>query len=521
MTRPRPLPPPLPPLLLPPLLLLLLHSPRAAALAPPVASDVWPLPALFERGNESVALAAGFSLACDAAQPCPDPLPAALARYAAPGGPLFVGGAERRGALGALVVSVARAAALAPLSSVADEAYELDVPDAAAAAAGAPATLRAATQWGALRGLESFAQLVAWGGPDDAAAYRITCAPAHIADAPRFAFRGVLIDTSFNFLTVPRILDVLDSMAVMKANVLHWHILDDPAWPMESAAFPAATAPGSTGPYSSVAVYSVADQARVARYAWERGVAVLLEYDVPASAARARARWRAALRPPLPPLLPHAPRWRCPPCPAFARSPACLPAFRSSLNLAPAPHAGPLGELGCGRRGPRRCLRRRARRAPDAHQPRRRARRGRHLLRRARAAARRVRRAHRRRGPRRRRAAAAVGAPRRRRGHGLHVLAAERGRAGVVRAAQHLRQRPGRDPHGLHGARAAGGGRGRPARGHVGGELHGRLRPRRGHGRDALGERGDDPARRRGGPRRCRLCRVLFGPMGAAGAHGR
>ena len=278
---------PLPPLL--PLLLLLLLAPLCGATAPPAVSDVWPLPALFSRGNESLALAAGFAIACDAASPspCPDPLPAAFARYAAPGGPLLVGGTPPGGAggLALLTVSVARAAALAPLDSVADEAYVLVVPGAAAAAAGAPATIAAATQWGALRGLESFAQLVAWGGPDDAEAYRVTCAPARVEDAPRFPVRGVLIDTSFNFLTVPRILDVLDSMAVMKANVLHWHALDDPAWPMQTTSFPGFTAPGSSGPYASVAVYSLEDQARVARYAWERGVAILIEYDVPGHSA--------------------------------------------------------------------------------------------------------------------------------------------------------------------------------------------------------------------------------------------
>ena len=155
------------------------------------------------------------------------------------------------------------------------------MPGAAAAAAGAPATLRAATQWGALRGLESFAQLVAWGGPDDAAAYRVTCAPARIVDAPRFPFRGVLIDTSFNFLTVARVKEVIESMPVTKSNILHWHILDDPAWPMESARYPTFTAPGSGGPYASVAPYSVAQQADLKQYPSERGVLILLGFTVP------------------------------------------------------------------------------------------------------------------------------------------------------------------------------------------------------------------------------------------------
>jgi hexosaminidase len=62
------------------------------------------------------------------------------------------------------------------------------------------------TPWGALRGLESFLQLVVWPGPDAApGTYAVTRAPVTGRDAPRFTVRGVLIDTSFNFLTVAAI----------------------------------------------------------------------------------------------------------------------------------------------------------------------------------------------------------------------------------------------------------------------------------------------------------------------------
>jgi len=166
------------------------------------------------------------------------------------------------------------------LSPTVNESYTLSVP-----ADGSPATLVAATQWGALRGLESFLQLVVWRGPDLPTAYEVTAAPLVVTDSPRFTHRGVLIDTSFNFLTVSRIKEVLDSMPVLKSNILHWHMLDDPAWPMASSTYPAFTAPGSGGPYASVATYSVAEQAEIAAYAWERGVMILLEFDVPGHCA--------------------------------------------------------------------------------------------------------------------------------------------------------------------------------------------------------------------------------------------
>lgn len=179
--------------------------------------------------------------------------------------------ASRYTQLSSLVLTVASSM---PLSPQADESYTLTVPST-----GAPAQLQAATQWGALRGLESFAQLVIWQGPDDQYTYLITNTPLHVHDYPRFQYRGVLIDTSFNFLTVDRVKDVIDSMPVMKANVLHWHLFDDPAWSAESTNYPACTGP--LGPYASTAYYTIQQQEDIAQYAWERGVMILVEFDVP------------------------------------------------------------------------------------------------------------------------------------------------------------------------------------------------------------------------------------------------
>ena len=47
-----------------------------------------------------------------------------------------------------------------------------------------------------------------------------------IDDAPRFAWRGMMIDCSRHFLPVPLIKRMVDALSAAKGNVLHWHFMD-------------------------------------------------------------------------------------------------------------------------------------------------------------------------------------------------------------------------------------------------------------------------------------------------------
>jgi hypothetical protein len=48
-----------------------------------------------------------------------------------------------------------------------------------------------------------------------------------VVDAPRFVWRGVLLDAGRHFFSVPFILRVLDLMALHKLNRFHWHLCED------------------------------------------------------------------------------------------------------------------------------------------------------------------------------------------------------------------------------------------------------------------------------------------------------
>ncbi|HEV2180467.1 MAG TPA: family 20 glycosylhydrolase, partial [Gemmatimonadaceae bacterium] len=164
--------------------------------------------------------------------------------------------------LGTLVVDV-RGPGETVQSVDEDESYTLDVTTFRA-------VLRAPTVVGALRGLETFQQLVTGG----ASGYAIPL--AHIADHPRFRWRGLLIDVSRHFEPVDVIERNLDAMAAVKLNVLHWHLSDDQGFRIESKRYPKLQDLGSAGSY-----YTQAQVREIVAYARDRGIRVVPEFDMP------------------------------------------------------------------------------------------------------------------------------------------------------------------------------------------------------------------------------------------------
>jgi hexosaminidase len=144
-----------------------------------------------------------------------------------------------------------------------DESYELKVTPAAA-------HLSAPTVTGALRGMETFSQLIV----ADADSFSV---PAiDIQDRPRFPWRGLLLDAARHWMPIPVIERNLDAMAAVKLNVFHWHLSDDQGFRVESKLFPKLHQLGSDGHF-----YTQAEVRRVVDYARDRGIRVVPEFDVP------------------------------------------------------------------------------------------------------------------------------------------------------------------------------------------------------------------------------------------------
>jgi hexosaminidase len=131
-------------------------------------------------------------------------------------------------------------------------------------------TLQAATTVGALRGLETLLQLVV----GDGTSFYLDA--VSIADEPRFAWRGLLVDVSRHFMPIEQLKRTLDGMALVKLNVFHWHLSDDQGFRVESKHFPRLHELGSDGLY-----YTQQEVRDLVAYARDRGIRVVPEFDMP------------------------------------------------------------------------------------------------------------------------------------------------------------------------------------------------------------------------------------------------
>jgi hexosaminidase len=166
------------------------------------------------------------------------------------------------GSSGQLIVQV-RGAGQRVQSVDEDESYALEI-------TAAEARLTAPTTVGAIRGLETVVQLVS----ADSSGFYLPA--VRIADRPRFPWRGLLVDAGRHFMPVDMLERTLDGMALVKLNVLHWHLSDDQGFRIESHRYPRLQELGSDGQY-----YTQAQVREVIAYAHDRGIRVVPEFDMP------------------------------------------------------------------------------------------------------------------------------------------------------------------------------------------------------------------------------------------------
>lgn len=144
-----------------------------------------------------------------------------------------------------------------------DESYELEVKQNRI-------EIRATTDIGAMHALSTLLQLLTV----DEGIYVFP--EVFVRDAPRFVWRGLMIDVARHFMPVEVIKRNLDAMAFVKLNVLHWHLSDDQGFRVEVKSLPKLHEKASDGQY-----YTQEQIKDIVRYAAERGIRVVPEFDVP------------------------------------------------------------------------------------------------------------------------------------------------------------------------------------------------------------------------------------------------
>ena len=148
----------------------------------------------------------------------------------------------------------------------------------------AGATISASAGAGLLYGAISLWQL----SPPDVARPHVPV--QMIDDAPRFAWRGLMLDSSRHFQSPELIRSMIDWMAWHKLNVLHWHLTDDQGWRLQIRRYPKLTSVGAwrdQGAYGGF--YTQAEVRDIVAFASNRHITVVPEIDMPGHATAAIA----------------------------------------------------------------------------------------------------------------------------------------------------------------------------------------------------------------------------------------
>lgn len=161
-----------------------------------------------------------------------------------------------------------------------DEGYSLEVSKDAV-------KVVAKTTQGLFYGMQSFLQLlpaeiespskvngIAWQAP-----------AVSIKDAPRFGYRGIMLDPCRHFMPAENIKKYIDVLSLFKINRIHWHLTDDQGWRIEIKKYPKLTEIGSKridGEGTEYGGYYTQEEIKdIVKYAADHFITVVPELELP------------------------------------------------------------------------------------------------------------------------------------------------------------------------------------------------------------------------------------------------
>lgn len=123
---------------------------------------------------------------------------------------------------------------------------------------------------------------------------QVVLPPVRVNDAPRFAYRGMMLDVCRHFFSLDSVKRYIDMLALHNINRFHWHLTDDQGWRIEIKKYPQLTQIGSqrketvigrnSGKYDGIPYggYYTQEEAReIVAYAKDRYITVIPEFEMP------------------------------------------------------------------------------------------------------------------------------------------------------------------------------------------------------------------------------------------------
>lgn len=137
-------------------------------------------------------------------------------------------------------------------------------------------TISGDNYFGVRHGIETLSQLIVY---NDLINEIQVVRDVYIVDGPVYPYRGILLDTSRNYMDKASILRTIEAMGMSKLNTFHWHITDSHSFPYVSRTWPNMSRYGA---YTPSKVYTAQDIKEIVDIGFLNGVRVLPEFDAPA-----------------------------------------------------------------------------------------------------------------------------------------------------------------------------------------------------------------------------------------------
>jgi hexosaminidase len=180
------------------------------------------------------------------------------------------------------------------LTNLGGEGYELSIQTNSV-------VIRAPTSAGLFYGVQTLLQLLP---PEIYSAIPVTGVPwtascIYIQDWPRFSWRGWMLDSVRHFFNKDEVKQFIDTMAMHKLNMFHWHLDDDSGWRIQILKYPLLTQvsawrtnimfglnPRSTAAWDDTGTnyggfYTQSDIREIVAYAGQRHITIVPEIEMP------------------------------------------------------------------------------------------------------------------------------------------------------------------------------------------------------------------------------------------------